>query len=579
MTGRDELRPSRLIPSASAQESVPRARLWLALILLAALALRLLFIAGPWSGLALDFHSHFGAWAVGEPAERFATDGFAASGFMPINWSVTLADGSVVRDVYAHHPALFTVLVGLSLKLFGLHEWAVRLVPLIFSMLAILATWRFVARWFGQRAGLFAAALLATAPYLAWYGMLAWTEGALIWIAMGQLSAYARWLEEPRTKFIVQAALWQLLAGLFDWSGAFLMVGIALHALVYRVRKLGLRRCLPLLALPAAFLLAAALHALHMRLVMPAAERAHDTSATLATVTTLPTSLGFWLEAQVRFAWRFLGAPAFLLAALGMAYATFLAFTRKLNERDALALVALVPGLLYVSLFPQRSINHDFFLMLSLPGLAILAAAAALRIAAAIHPFEGGERTAKRRTRIFVYLLVIVSAVATERTLNVAHARQSRQMPRIAAALKPILDDPDAIILTHIGRGMALPFYSKAEIIHSINSPEVLEAQLARIVTKLPPNQPAYFLFDLVTEQQLASGTAADLLGHPAPEQIPARFEALVQATPKVELNRLVESLLVGPLPALHQTLAQRFPAHFVTAGELGILEVFQLHP
>lgn len=577
MTGRDELPGSRLIPSAGAKESVPSARLWLALILLAAVALRLAFIAEPWSGLALDFHSHFGAWAVGEPAERFATDGFGASGFMPINWSVTLADGSVVRDVYAHHPALYTILVGLSLKLFGLHEWAVRLVPFVFSMLAIFATWRFVTRWFGERAGLFAAALLATAPYLAWYGMLAWTEGALIWIAMGQLMAYARWLEEPRTKFIVQAALWQLLAGLFDWSGAFLMVGIALHALVYRVPRLGLRRCLVLLALPTAFLLAALVHDLHMRSVMPAAERARDTQATLSTVTTLTTSVGFWLQNQVRFAWRFLGAPGFILAAVGLAHAALLAARRRLNERDALALVALVPGLLYVGLFPQRSINHDFFLMLALPGIAVLAAGAALRLAALVVPVVTGERAAKRRSAFFVFLLVITSAVATARTLKVASARESDQMPRIAAALEPILKDPSAVILTHIGRGMALPFYSKAEIVHSVDTPKLLEQRLGQVVEKLQAGKPAYFLFDLVSREELASATARALLGDPSPEELPERLDDLVQATPKADLDGIFESLLPGSLPALHQALSQRFPARLVTTGEYGIFEVFEL--
>ena len=523
-----ELEPSTLFGQDAAR--VPHARLWLGLILLVALGLRLQLLGGPWSGLALDFHSHFGAWAVGEPAERFATEGFAATGWMPVNWSVELADGTVVRDVYAHHPALFTILVGLSLKLFGLHEWAVRLVPLLFSMLAIFGTWRLVSRWFGERAGLVAAALLATVPYLTWYGMLAWTEGALIWIGAAELGAYARWLDTRRARFVLEAAAWQLLAGLFDWSGAFLMLGIALHALVFRVRKLGLRACLPLLALPAAFTVAVLVHAMHMRLVMPASERAADTSGTLATVTTLTTSVSFWLGAQVRFAWRFLGSVAFILVGYGLVRVLPRLARRKLGERDALILVALLPGLMYIGLFPQRSINHDFFLMLSLPGLALLAAAG-LEPLLAIVPRA-------RRLKAFGLTLLAVAAVGFARTEQVAAARHSDQMPKIAAAL---------------------------------------EKRLFGIVEKLRPGRPAYFLFDVVTEAQLASSTAADLLGNPAPDQLAERFATFVQTAPREDVTATLSSLQVGSLAPLYDFLTQRFPSHFVTVGSVGIFEVFDL--
>jgi hypothetical protein len=564
----EELPPSGLLPASGAV--VPHARLLLALILIAALGLRLAFVAGPWSGLALDFHSHFGAWAVGEPAERFATDGFGAAGWMRVKGSVELAEVRVGRYVYAHHPALYTILVGLSLKTFGLHEWAVRLVPLVFSMLALFATWRFVARWFGQRAALFAAALLACVPYLAWYGMLAWTEGALIWIAMGQLGAYARWLEERRPRFLVEAALWQLLAGLFDWSGAFLLLGIGLHALVFRVRRLGLRACLPLLVLPLAFGVAALVHAVHMRGVMSASERLHDTKGTLALVTTFPTSFGFWLDLQVRFAWRFLGAPAFVLAGIGALRALFLAVHRRLGVRDALVLVALVPGLCYVGLFPQRSINHDFFLMLSLPGIAILGAAGAEWLA---HFAQGP----KLRAQLFTLLLIVTAGVGLVRSLDVASARSSDQMPRIAAALDDVLDDPEAVVLTHIGRGMALPFYARAELVHSVDTTKILDWRLAQLVTKLAPDRPAYFLFDLLTEAQLASDSAAELLGNPAPSEVAARFTAFAERSPQPLLDQVFEAFMPASLSELHRSLRARFPARLVTVDELGVFEIFDL--
>ena len=36
-----------------------------------------------------------------------------------------LADGEVAAELYTHHPALYTHLIALSLRVFGDHEWAV----------------------------------------------------------------------------------------------------------------------------------------------------------------------------------------------------------------------------------------------------------------------------------------------------------------------------------------------------------------------------------------------------------------------------------------------------------------------
>ena len=549
----------------------PRAAAWLFVgILVFALALRLVFLGGPWSGIAQDFHSHFGAWAVGEPAERFATEGFAASGAMPVTWSVELADGTLVKDVYAHHPALYTILVGLSLKVFGLHEWAVRLVPLVFSLLALIATWRLVRRLYGSRAALFAAALLASVPYLAWYGMLAWTEGALIWIAMGQLGAYARWLEDGRRRHLMVAAGWQLLAGLFDWSGAFLLVGIALHAIFFRLKTHGLRASLPLLVLPAAFLVAVLVHWLHMYAVMTPEQRAHDTGTTLDTVTSLTTSLPHFLSLQVRFVWRFLGAPAALLALLGLGRAVFLAMRRKLTRNDHLVFVMLVPGLLYVGLFPQRSVNHDFFGMLSLPGFAVLAACGAAWIASRFPSALG-------RTRVFVLLAVLVLGIGTERSLATWSARRSDQMPHIAAAFADVLDDPGTVVLNPLGRGMALPFYARAEMLYSVDRVDLFEARMDGIVRRLAPDRQAYFLFDLLTAKQLLSGPAAERIGGFEGATFDERLSAFLTSRPPATLHPLLESFLFPDHQVLYQRLARDYPSRLVGSEAFGVFELFDL--
>jgi 4-amino-4-deoxy-L-arabinose transferase-like glycosyltransferase len=62
---------------------------------------------------------------------------------------------------YLDKPPLFYWLVGLSLKVFGHHEWAARLIPSLAGFFTILLTFYFGRRLVGNRAALFGAAVLA----------------------------------------------------------------------------------------------------------------------------------------------------------------------------------------------------------------------------------------------------------------------------------------------------------------------------------------------------------------------------------------------------------------------------------
>ena len=187
--------PAPLIPAEVGPRHPQR---WFAALFLLAIALRGLLLPEPWSGLVPDFNSHFGAWAVGEPAQIMAEEGMLTEGGMPTLWHVELADGTTASDVYTHHPALYTQLIGLSLRVFGNHESSVRLVPAVFSLFSLFVTYRFLRKRFGEGVGLWVAAWMAVMPLFTWYGVLPWTEGVLVGIGVLQLDAYMRWFEAGR---------------------------------------------------------------------------------------------------------------------------------------------------------------------------------------------------------------------------------------------------------------------------------------------------------------------------------------------------------------------------------------------
>ena len=573
-----------LVPRGGGGE-VRSPRLLLAGILLVAAALRLVSFGDPWSGLAHDFHNHFGAFATGGQAMRFLTDGIVELDGMLTSWRVVLPDGGEVAERYTHHPPLFIYLEAWSLALFGHVEWALRLVPALFSMLSVVGAWRLGRLVWGERAGLLMAAILAVVPWSAWYGVQTFSEGALIWIACEQLRRYVLWLRTGAARHLWTAAAWQFLAGLMDWPGGFLLLGLGFHGLLVATRTRGLRGLLSLLVLPAAFLAAVAVHWLHMGAVVGSEGRGHDTATTIATVTTLTTDLGNFLFIQLRNVPRWLGAGLAVFFALGLVRALLLGVRRRLSAEDWLWPAMLVPGILYVALFPQRSVNHDFFFMLALPGMAVLASGLLLAVTdrlAARSELLGG-----RGRWIGSALVVLLLASAAWKTVDVWRGKRSDQIEVLVGTpwVADLIGEPEHVVLTHIGRGMSLPFYSRAQLVHSVNRPDRLawlEHSLLEPIRAKDPDRRVSFLFDLAPADKLAGGTVSKLLtsaGLPdaaGPERARAVEDLYRGLDPQVRAG-LVTGLLTPDLAAVHATVTGRYPSEVHVVEGVGLFEVVDL--
>lgn len=477
------------LDSISVREARARWRLGLGACLTLALALRWFGLDDPWSGRLGDFHSHFGGFQTGGPVRALAENGLLESGGMPYDWRVELADGSTVRAWYAHHPAGWMLLSAASLQVFGPHEWALRLPALLGGLLAVWAVAAVGRELFGARMGLIAAAVVATAPYSVRFGINPWTELSLVGTTALAVRGYARYVAERRRADLWSAAFWILIGGLLDWPGLFVLPALGLHVLFAARRRGGWMFLWPTLLLPAAGLLAIGVHALHMQMVLPADAIATDKAATLRSVWQLPVSLGRFLQLQATYLVQHLSWPWLVLSLLGVPQ--LMRSTSLL--RTGLVGVLLFPGLLYVGLFPGRSHDHHFFQVLGLGGLALLAA-------------QGLRAVEQRTGRGFAAALLAFSmGFAGYRALEMWAAYFDPQVGEWVASepLGELLDDPRAVILTPFGKGMVLPFYSRAPVVHSVNTPDDLERRLNHLVARLEADRRVVFLADLNTAQAL----------------------------------------------------------------------------
>lgn len=94
---------------------------------------------------------------------------------------------------YLDKPPLLYWLVMLSYSVFGIHDWAARLVPALAVHATILSCYGFGCRMFGQRLAYRGAILLSIMPGLIGIGRLLNLDGLLtLWVTLGLLSGFRR---------------------------------------------------------------------------------------------------------------------------------------------------------------------------------------------------------------------------------------------------------------------------------------------------------------------------------------------------------------------------------------------------
>ena len=280
---------------------------------------------------------------------------------------------------YVHHPALLALSIAASFRVFGEHEWAARLVPVLCSLLSLACLWRLVAEARGVRAAACCVALFAALPMELHYGQMVNFEPctllALLIGLLGQREWEATGARGARALMVAGyvGAMWT------SWLGYFFVLAFAGQFLTT-----GRRARMGLLLIVLA-LLSGLLFLLQIRCANPAAwsNLAGAFWLRLGHHASTGEAIHFkpWAVAVGRSLLVHLPAP-FLLLAMGGA-----ALLGRRREGGAawlgrVALVFFVMNALYVILFRNASYIHNyasfyFILPVAICGGVALDAAAA----------------------------------------------------------------------------------------------------------------------------------------------------------------------------------------------------------
>lgn len=469
-----------------------RARWLLLLALLLGLGLRGLSGTRPINGQ--DWQSVFTTFGYGRLAANFVRDGLGHSGGMPYFWRLELADGQRQLDLYPNHPAPLIWLTALSIYLLGPTGFAVGLPTLLCACLSLFVLQRWLAPSWGEEAAAWGTLAFAVLPLGVHYAPIPAPEPAVVLWVLVALERYAAWLRGAGHGALALAALAMLAGGLSDWGAHLFLPGLGLHGLLLSWRQRAWRPLIGASLLCVAGALALGLHGVHM-LLSGAGDAVSAGVSRISHVQDISPLSSIWLSAQSRHLLRWLTAPLLTAALIALALLLRLALRGELRPDQELLLVALPAPLLYVLLFPGRSINHDFFWYLGLPTLA----GAIGWLAAAI---AGRAGAGSDGWRLALLLLVLALGGGAVRCVQQATADRTPRMALLTAQpwARALIEDERAVILSGHGHGLLLGLQARGPVIW-MGRADALTA-MRQTLRRLEPDRRVVLILDRRTANQ-----------------------------------------------------------------------------
>jgi len=274
---------------------------------------------------------------------------------------------------YLNHPPLFAVLLSFSFRVFGVHEWSARLVPLLFSALSLLMLFVVCRLVAGTGPALIAMTLMAVTPMAVYFGAFVDVQGSqVLFVALVMFYFYWKWYTSRKRVFFLALILSFLIGAALDWPVYLFALGLFLHFLVNPGRP-GYSRLIVGLPVIAAFAFGVTLA--YIGLLHPDRSLSGFLDAFrfqgLASSSTFAESgmWAAWAERLGVYFLRYYTPPLLILALFWMARALLAgAFLRAPAGAGFVFCFAFL-GVMHVALFPAGSAVHEFWSFYLIPAL------------------------------------------------------------------------------------------------------------------------------------------------------------------------------------------------------------------
>lgn len=359
----------------------------------------------PWVG-----HHDFNGAFYSIAAKNHLTYGVGQTRFAIVLNADRVLDGHF--SFYSHHPPLLSLLVATSFLVFGIHEWAARLVPIAFSLGSLFLVYVIGRDLRDSALGLLGAFLFSTTPMNAYFGRMVDGEAIANFFALAAVIAYVRWSRTHRDFWMGLSVLLLVIGMAADWPAYYLAALLPLHHLTAAGLKASNRR---ILAYPLSALAMLGIHLLHMSTISGTDAVLDLWHSLLHRMSSSATDFGgtavHFTPGEFFSLWMVRANLLFTLPVLLLSIIMLWDLARG-RARDVfsdphLPLTLLAFGLANLVVLPQGAYVHDFWAFYCTAPLALLAAGGLLSLA-----------PPARHLRVCLLILALFLASALPKTVE-----------------------------------------------------------------------------------------------------------------------------------------------------------------
>ncbi len=268
---------------------------------------------------------------------------------------------------YTHYPPLLPVLISISYRIFGISEFATRLIPLLATVGTIVTLYLISRTIFNWEIGIMAGLLVLATPMIRYFGKNPVHEPLALFFALISFLG-ATYVLEKRKGGWVLVFLGLILISLTNWSGVFLALGLTIILWSKVPRNQIVKIWLSLV-------LVIVLHFIHIYILTGTLTGGGIFEAFLQRSAlggeAILTKFTFWEFVNTLRIWAstLFTITLIITAAFGLYF-----LVKKGNKSQKVFILALfVYGLGYPLSFPNATFIHSYFIFAVVPALGLLA--------------------------------------------------------------------------------------------------------------------------------------------------------------------------------------------------------------
>lgn len=209
----------------------------------------------------IGHHDWNGAW-YSNIARNFLRYGLISTKFGSVI-NVDIVNSSSF-GYFTHYPPLLPIFLYFSFKIFGIHEWSARLVPIIFSLFTIVMVYLLALKFFDKKTATLSAALSSVIPITVYFAKMPVQEVVVLAPILLSIYFYFEFFNAPTGKNLIKLILSLIFSHLINWPGYYVTPLFFLHFLIFSKTK---NRFKIAAIFPALSILMFTMHLLHVLLL------------------------------------------------------------------------------------------------------------------------------------------------------------------------------------------------------------------------------------------------------------------------------------------------------------------------